>query len=277
MQLLHPSRLFQTSLLVTALVLALPAIAQPDDAEAKGQHLLAQTLDAHGGLEHFQHFGSLRYHTDGLPYSAAAPLDFDHTADLVARYHRMEGSSAKGSFVAGANQTQGWSTDLDALGIPPRWVNHGNSYFAMMPFVFADPAAQVRALGSRQWDDRTYDAIAVSYRHGAGDTFEDDYVLYLDPTTHRLALIDFSVTYGPMRGDTAIADLPRRSLEFVAWQEVQGLWVPQTLHYAPWQRTAEGGQRAEDGVQYTLSNVRFDAERPDAALFIAPEGAGVEH
>ncbi len=251
------------------------ALANADD-ESQGRAILERMLEAHGGLNRFQSFGTVTYHTDGLPYSAAAPLTFDHVADLVTRRHRMDGFSSTGSFVAGANDDIGWTTNPDALGIAPRWVNHGNSYFALMPFVFADPGATVRFVGERIYDGNAYDVIAVSFASGVGDTFEDDYVLYVDQSTHRLRLIDFSVTYGPMRGDTPIDELPRRSLEFTQWQVAEGLLVPAVLQYGPWQRTAGGGRRSEPGVQYTISNVQFSKARPDAALFDAPDGAHIE-
>ena len=85
----------------------------------------------------------------------------------------------------------------------------------LMPFVFADPGAHVRSVGERYYDGQTYDAIAVGFDHGVGDTSDDDYILYIEKDTHRLRLIDFAVTYSAMRGDTPIDELPRRSLEFV--------------------------------------------------------------
>jgi len=262
---------------ITAMFATTFALAEnTTSTQALGQQILAKTIEAHGGFERFRSFGTLAYHTDGLPYSAAAPLDFDHTADLVARHHRMEGYSAKGAFVAGSGDTQAWASDMEALGIPPRWVNHGNSYFVLMPFVFADPGTHVRSVGERIHNGQTYDAIAIRYDRNTGDTSDDDYVLYIDQTTHRLGLIDFSVTYGPMRGDTPINELPRRSLEFVQWQEVDGLSIPKVLRYGPWERTAAGGKQKDEGVRYTISNAHFDAARPAPSLFDAPAGAAVE-
>ncbi|WP_432798310.1 hypothetical protein [Poriferisphaera sp. WC338] len=247
-----------------------------DIAKEKGSKLLHDAIEAHGGLKKFQSYGTFTYHTDGLPYSAAAPLHFDQTTDLVARRHRMEGTSAKGSFVSGSNDTQGWTTSSEILGIPPRWVNHGNSYFVLMPFIFADPGITVRHVGDREYGGQVFDAVAVSYNKGVGDTAEDDYILYLDKETKCLRLIDFSVTYGPMRGDTAIEDLPRRSLEFKKWVDVDGLMVPEILHYAPWEQTSTGGKRKDAGVQYMISNIDFKRERPSPSLFEAPQGAEIE-
>jgi len=262
---------------ITSLFTTTFALAQnPTNTQVLGQQILAKAIEAHGGLERFRSFGTLTYHTDGLPYSEAAPLNFDHTADLVARHHRMEGHSTKGPFIAGSDDTQAWTTDTETLGIPPRWVNHGNSYFVLMPFVFADPGTHVRSVGKRIYDGQTYDAIAIRYDRNTGDTSDDDYVLYIDQATHYLRLIDFSVTYGPMRGDTPIDQLPRRSLEFVEWQEVDGLNIPKALRYAPWEQTADGGQQKEEGVRYTISDANFDTVRPDVSLFKAPKGAIVE-
>lgn len=261
---------------VVALAGGLNSTNQVTSPEAKGRQLLTQVLNAHGGLDRFRSFGTFQYHTDALPYSAAAPLEFDHTADLFKRRHHMKGSSAKGEFVTASNDSLGWTTNQEALGIPARWVNHGNSYFAMMPFVFADEGTSVRSVGTRVFNGETFDAIAVRFDRGVGDTAEDDYILYIDRDTHRLRLIDFSVTYGPMRGDTPIDQLPRRSLEFVEWQDADGLLVPKALRYAAWERTADGGKQKEEGARYHLTKTKFTAARPDATLFDAPAGVTID-
>lgn len=249
--------------------------AQPTPAQLEGQRLLNRTLDAHGGLERFRSFGSLRYHTRNLPYGAGG-LTFDHTADLVVRNHRMEGTGKAGPFIAAANGEQGWTTNAESIGIEPRWITHGNSYFIMMPFVFADPGANVRSIGARTFNGETYDAVAISYGQGVGDTAEDDYILYLDRETHRLRLIDFAVTYKKIRGDTPINQVPRFSLAFNAYAEVDGLLVPSELRFALWTRTETGGVQNEQGADYTVSNADFDQAQPDASLFEPVEGATIE-
>ena len=260
--------LFTTLLTVTV---ASTWADSPVNPYAEGRRILNKVVKAHGGLNRYRSFGTLTYHTNGLPYSAVAPLNFDHTADLVARRHRMEGSSSRGAFIAGSNDTQARTTNAEALGIPARWVNHGNSYFVLMPFVFADPGVHVRTVGEREYYGKSYHVIAVNYDRGTGDTSNDDYILYIDQDTHCLRLIDFSVTYGPMRGDTPIDQLPRRSLEFVEWQKVDGLFIPKSLYYAPWERTVDGGQQKEAGVRYTISNADFDVARPEVLLFEASD------
>lgn len=250
-----------------------PAAASP--AHVEGLRLLDRTIEAHGGLERFRSYGTMRYHTKNLPYGAGR-LTFDHVADLVARHHRMDGDSPRGAFIAAANATQGWTTNAEALGITPRWITHGNSYFVMMPFVFADPGITVTAVGQRTFAGQTFDAVSIRYGQGVGDTAEDDYVLYLDRQTHRLRLIDFAVTHKAIRGDTPIDQVPRFSLEFVEWQRADGLLVPSRLHFAVYSRTADGGGRANEGARYTVSGVRFARARPDAALFEPVDGATIE-
>lgn len=242
-------------------------------SHAEGQRLLLRTLDAHGGIDTFREFGTFSYRTEGLPYSANAPLDFQHTADLRFRHHHMEGNGSAGAFTAGVDRHGGWATDLDTLGVPPAWVNHGNSYFAMMPFVFADPGITLQSVGQRTFADQIYDAVRVTYDRGVGDTHRDDYVLYLDPQTHRLRLIDFAVTYGPMLGDTPADQAPRRSLEFVSWQKADGLLVPRELRYAPWKRTDNGGERDGDAAEYHIQQPTFSSASPDPTLFTPPSEA----
>ena len=94
-----------------------------------------------------------------------------------------------------------------------------------MPFVFADPGTHVRSVGRRAYDGKTYDAIAVRYGRGTGDTSEDDYVLYIDPVTTRLAACVYIVTYPTLlpEGITASAE---HVLVYDEFTTVDGLLVP---------------------------------------------------
>ncbi len=237
-----------------------PAIAQPVDA-------LEPTIAAHGGWNAWNEQRTLTY--DAIDWPLGVQPEFSHTADLRSRYHRAE-SATYTSGIAGGEAwlapAPGIEAGTDPLGLPPAFFLHGNFYFHAMPFVFADPGVNVRPLGPGELFGETYDRLGVSFGAGVGDTNDDDYILFVDPDTRRLAAINFSITHDAVRGDAAIADAPRKVLVFNAWQDVDGLLLPETLTF----HAVEGGEVASDGATYRITNVGLSTEAPDPSIFVDP-------
>jgi hypothetical protein len=69
-------------------------------------------------------------------------------------------------------------------------------YFAALPMKLADPGAHLQLLGERSLRGKVYQAVRLTFDPGVGDTPEDWYVLYRDPSSGRLAAAAYIVTYG---------------------------------------------------------------------------------
>ena len=231
-----------------------------DSPEPIAESPLAPTLEAHGGLEHWQAQGTLTYLLDGFPLSPQAAKPHRSTVDLRTRRNYIVGEE----FTVGFDGEHAWSLPtLDAVGLPLRFFNLGSFYFIGMPFVFADPGVSVTPEGTRVFRGKTYRTYRATYGSSIGHSSADDYVLYVDPETDRLHLIHHSVT--ELSPDLRVTWL------FEEWQEVDGLLMVKKLTYFPdWNE----GELA-DGAVTLVSDMCFSAESPDPRLYTPPIGAAV--
>ena len=222
---------------------------------------LAATFEAHGGLEQWRRQGSFTYTLVGFPLSQQVARAHTATADLHKRWHRVDGDG----FTTGYDGEHAWSLPgPKAVGLPVRFFTLGSFYFIAMPFVFADDGVIAQAKGEGTFRGQTYRTVQVRYRSGVGYTSEDDYVLFIDPQTNRLALIHHGVTEDP--------DVERVTWVFEQWQEVAGLLVPaQMTFYGGWNPDDPG-----DGATFSITNVSFGEQAPDRSIFAPPPGAKVD-
>ncbi|MGH9464535.1 MAG: hypothetical protein ACRD0X_02745, partial [Thermoanaerobaculia bacterium] len=112
-------------------------------------------------------------------------------------------------------------------GAPPRFMALLNYYFLNLPWVVHDPGVRLgEPQRGRLWDDPTeYWTVRMTFEAGVGDTPRDDYLLYLDPESHRLRAVEYVVTYRALLPEGAEAT-PPHVLVFEDWTMAGGLTVP---------------------------------------------------
>ncbi len=247
-----------TLMLLMAIAMATQAQARQ---ESRAASPLAATFEAHGGLERFQSFGTMAYTMKGFPHSAPMAKPNRSTVDLKTRRNLIEGEGFKVAW----DGARAWSVPgPDAVGLPPRFVTLASFYFIGMPFVFGDDGVVLTDTGYESFRGKTYHVVNVGYERGIGHSDEDDYAVFIDPDTSRIALIHHSVTENP--------DIDRVTWTFDEWQEVEGLFVPaQMTFYAGWNPDDPG-----DGASFTIEDVKLEAKRPKADLYKAPEDAVID-
>ena len=239
---------------VLALLAAIAIDRAPTHAASTASSPLAATYDAHGGLDRWQSMHSLSYVLGGFPLSSQVARPNRSTVDLHTRSNRIEGEG----FTVGWDGAQAWSVPgPDAVGLPPRLFLLGSFYFIGMPFVFADDGVILEETGSGTFAGKTYRVVNAGYEHGIGHSSKDDYTLFLDPETSRLALIHHSVT------ETGVE---RVTWVFNEWQEASGLLIPARMtFYSGWNPEDPG-----EGTAFTIKDVVFGTSAPDRALYAAP-------
>ncbi len=185
---------------------------------------------------------------------------------------RRDGLITSDTYKIGARSGEVWvKPDLNALGgMPPRFYMWTPFYFFGMPFVFADPGAVASSLGKKVFQGQEYDVVKIAFKKGTGDTPEDNYVLYIDPKSHQLALASYIVTFPAMRKGKPISELKRHAIVFKEWQRVDGLLVPKVAPFYAW----SGADIAGDPLgTVEFSNVHFSKEEPDPTKFAKPADA----
>jgi hypothetical protein len=218
---------------------------------------LGKTLEAHGGLDRWNEQGQMSYRMIGFPLTPQVAKPSRSTVDLRTRRNRIESDG----FTVGFDGQRAWSTPgPDAVGLPPRFFSLGSFYFHGMPFVFADAGVILEDMGTSTFNGRRYRRVQARFAEGIGHSNEDDYNLFIDPKTNRLAIINHSVTE---------IGIDRVTWTFDEWQWADGLLVPaRVTYYEGWNPDDPG-----DGATYVIEDVEFDPNPPAADYYAPPADA----
>ena len=229
---------------------------------------IEQSIAAHGGLEKWQSFAGVEY---DLIYERPSGTKHDHQLfDLRTR----DGLITADEYTLGATKGEVWiKPGLDALGAtPPRFYMWTPFYFFGMPFVFADPGVKQEPLERKTFQGAEYDVVKITYEAGTGDSPDDYYIAYVDPSSGRLKLAVYVVTYPALRKGKSMDELEEHAIVFEEWQEANGLTVPKSAAYFDWKNeTIEG----EALGRLRFASVQFSTSAPDASKFTKPGDAVV--
>ena len=236
-------------------------------------HVASAQIDsavkAHGGLSKWQSFGTVEY---DCTFKNAKGAKVDHQ---LFNLHTRDGLITSEKYTLGASRGEVWiKPTLEALegGTSPRFYMWTPFYFFSMPFVFADPGASHEALGKKTFQGQEYDAAKITFKPGTGDSPDDYYIAYVDPTSGRLKLAVYVVTFFSAKKSKPVDQLEPHAIVFDEWQEINGLTVPKAARYYAWKNeTIEGEFLGE----MSFSKIHFATETPDDSKFAKPADAVV--
>ncbi len=226
------------------------------------------SVQAHGGLAKWQSQGAVEY---DLASENKRGTKSDHQ---LFNLQSRDGLITAEAYTIGASKGEVWAKPgLEALGgTPPRFYMWTPFYFFAMPFVFADPGATHESLGKKTFQGQEYDAVKITFKAGTGDSPDDYYVAYIDPSSGLLKLASYVVTYPALSKGKAVNELEPHAILFEEWQQVDGLTVPKRAAYFDWKNENIEGEPL--GIM-NFSNVRFSTAAPDDAKFKKPAEAVV--
>lgn len=250
--------------LILVTILAILILPLSSQAQLEGSYA------AHGGLETFKGYGTLEY-DQNMEIIGAFNLIDHQLFDLNSRMLLITNDTYK----IGFDGNEVWITPgAEALGIPPRFYSSTPFYFFGLPFLFADPGANLESLGTKELSGKEYNVVKVTFDQGIGDTPDDNYVAYIDKDTNQLKLVHYIVTYPPLMQGKSKDELERHAIVYNEWQQVDGLTVPKKTTFYEWSNDKLGDQVIGS---MTVDNVSFKKESPDVAIFQKPEGAEVDN
>ncbi len=253
--------MIRRSILAAALALSLGSLT-PASAQIEA------AVKAHGGLAKWQSFGSVAY---DLVYEKSKGEKRDHQ---LFNLQTRDGLITSETYTLGASGGEVWiKPNAEILaGTPPRFYMWTPFYFFGMPFVFADPAAKHESLGPKEFQGRIYDAVKITFKAGTGDSPDDYYIAYVDPSSGQLKLSVYVVTYASIRKDKPVDQLEPHAIVFEEWQEANGLKVPKSAAYYVWKNEKIEGEAL---ARLRFSNVKFSVPTPAATTFAKPADAVV--
>ncbi len=216
-------------------------------------------LDAHGGLDQWNKMNTLKFS------GSRSEPPTDYVVDLKTRKETIE---IKGKYQMGNNGDKVWvSPARDSFpGKSPRFMKNLVFYFVAVPFVFADDGVILEELENRTVNEKEYEVIKATFGDGVGDAPEDQYLMYINPNTHIVDFLTYSVTYFDKTKATKY-----NALKY-DWKNVNGLLFPEKYIGYKW----ENDQLGEVRYESPFSNASFSEQKMDANTFEIPEGAYVE-
>ncbi|MEO8774327.1 MAG: DUF6503 family protein [Gelidibacter sp.] len=173
-------------------------------------------FDAHGGIDTWNEM-------ETLEFSVEKPGGYEiTTTDLKDRYALIE--MPKNTI--GFDGEVLWMKNKDNIKseIDPKTYYNSMFYFYAMPFAIGDDGVMYADAEPLSFEGKTYPGIQISFEDGVGTSSNDEYVVYYDADTNKMAWLAY----------TAMSDENKKSKEwhfinYTNWQEVEGLSLPETM------------------------------------------------
>lgn len=218
---------------------------------------LTNVINAHGGLDTWKAMKSLAFtmvKPDGKEIT---------TTNLGSREALIEGVKAD----IGFDGEKAWvlnKTEGAYEGYDPLYYYNLMFYFYAMPFILTDDGINYAEAEPLVFEGVTYPGIEITYNAGVGETPEDRYVLYYNPTTYQMEWLGYTVSFVP--------GIDKKELHFRRynnWQNVNGLLLPKTI--------VGYGYKEDKPTEAKQSTEFIDVEVSDKAIaslkFAKPEKA----
>ncbi len=134
-------------------------------------------------------------------------------------------------------------------------------YFYAMPFVLADDGITYENTNALEFEGKSYPGIKISYANDVGASPEDEYILYFDTDTKKMAWLGYTVTYF-----TKEKSKDWHFIRYTDWQMVNGLILPKTLSWY----NAEGFKVLDKRNDLEFTEVKLSKTAEAASLFKKP-------
>lgn len=216
---------------------------------------LQAVFTAHGGLNQWKKMNNLCFEMKGKNG------DETHTISLPDRKSKIE--------------SKDWSIGYDGKGVwllkhdlgyegNPIFYHNLMFYFYAMPFVIADPGTNYTAIEPTELDGKMYNGFKVSYNDGVGDSSKDEYILYFDQETNKMAWLAYTVTFKDQKKSD-----DWHYIKYDKWQDVNGLLLPEKLS---WYKVENGKPKGKE-MDIKFDKITATETILDPSVFAKPEEA----
>jgi len=220
---------------------------------------IASVFKTHGGISAWNDMNNLAFtlKKDGG--------DERHTVDLKSRKVTIQTDK----YTLGFNGKKVWIAQ-DSSYFPiqnARFYHNLMFYFYAMPFVLGDDGITYSDVPALEFEGVSYPGTKISFGAGIGDAPDDEYIVYLNPTTYKMEWLAYTVTYGKNEKSDRFS-----YIKYDQWTNVGGIQLPSVLQ---WYKV-EDGVPTEMSGERTFTNATISSKTLDTSLFEIPEGAEVE-
>ncbi len=173
-------------------------------------------FQAHGGLENWNSMKSLYFE---MPNDEGGEK---HFVNLKDRRDKVIGPN----FSLGFDGSNVWLDADSTYQGNPTFYHNLMFYFYAMPFVLADDGIIYRETDPLNYQGVDYPGMRISYQEGVGASSDDEYFIYIDPETNKMAWLGYTVTYFSQEPSSDI-----HWIRYDSWQNLEGLWLPEELSW----------------------------------------------
>ena len=233
------------------------AVETPAEVEKpKYPETLTKVFDAHGGLDTWKEMRTLEF-------SMEKPDGYEiTTTDLKERYSLVE----MPKHTIGFDGENVWvkNSGNSKLDKDPKFYYNLMFYFYAMPFILSDDGIVYADAEPLSMEGKSYPGIKISYNSGVGESPDDEYVLYYDADTNKMAWLGYTVTFF-----TKEKAKEWHFIKYSEWQDVEGLLLPETMIWYNVENNLPTTVRNEQ----KFSNISLSRDKMDLRMYMMPDGA----
>ncbi|WP_299682246.1 DUF6503 family protein [uncultured Dokdonia sp.] len=227
-------------------------------------------MEAHGGLANWYSKGPIAFHFDYKPLDGSTQRNTYQTIDMwrnIARHQHYDDHSQE----FGWDGAKAWTktTDSTAFKYNLRFWALTPYYFLAQPFVLDGEGVILEQLEDKDFKDKVYNVIRVSFAEGTGDAPDDYYVLYFGKEDHQLGVIRYIVSY-PGYFEKG-KHLPEKFMELQGTTIVDGITLS-TGYHTHW--LLENETPGDHITTITVDSISFQPDTKKEYLAV-PEGAKI--
>jgi len=219
---------------------------------------LQKIFDKHGGLDNWKSFNGMYFEIERPDYMEKYTVNLKERKSVIQYKDHMLGYDGENV----------WVKDLgtEEFKSNPRFLYNLMYYFYCMPFIIADDGIKYAEGPPLKYGDVEYPGISISYNRGVGESPDDEFILFYNPTTYQMEWLAYTVTFFSKEKTKQYS-----LIKYHAWTDVNGLQLPSLLQ---WHQFAQGvvGDQIND-MYFVKCNLSEDM--PDDQLFEVVEGATI--
>ena len=219
---------------------------------------IAKVFDAHGGIDIWNSMENLYFEIEKEGQNEKT------TTALKSRKSLIDAET----YLLGYDGKNVWLKEKDTTTYKgnARFYYNLMFYFYTMPFIVGDNGINYDKVDALEFEGKQYPGIKISYEAGIGESPDDEYIVYYDAETNKMAWLAYTVTYFSKEKSKNF-----RLIRYSDWEKVEGLLLPKTLHWHVYKDGVIGDVRNE----MNFVNISLPKNLPDNKLFVKPEEAKI--
>lgn len=217
---------------------------------------VTKILNAHGGIDQWNTFNSLVFTMKKPTGDEVTITDLKDRRSFIETDAFKIGYTGKETWLVnkGENKYKG----------NPQFYYNLMFYFYAMPYVLADDGITYSNVEPLKVDGKEYPGIKISYAAEVGESPDDQYIMYYDADTNKMAWLGYTVTYFTKEKSDKWS-----FIKYADWQTINGIVLPKTLE---WYK-AEGFTIGEKRNDLLFTDISLSKDKLEDSVFAKPADA----